>query len=82
MVDIFPFGVAFDWDKDGEPTSVVLFERNCPIPSAKVLTFHRCANSLYCEFYFASCDLKSWLRSLKATVQSLAPKWSRYTGAQ
>ena len=49
VVDIFPFGVAFDWDKDGEPTSVVLFERNCPIPSAKVLTFHRCAISLYCN---------------------------------
>ena len=54
MVDIFPFGVAFDWDKDGEPTSVVLFERNCPTPSAKVLTFHRCAVSLICEIAFAS----------------------------
>ena len=43
VVDIFPFGVAFDWEKDGEPTSTVLFERNCAIPSAKVLTFHRCA---------------------------------------
>ena len=41
VVDIFPFGVAFDWEKDGEPTSTVLFERNCPITSAKVLTFHR-----------------------------------------
>ena len=41
VVDIFPFGIAFDWDKDGEHTSTVLFERNCPIPSAKVLTFHR-----------------------------------------
>lgn len=41
VVDIFPFGVAFDWEKDGEPTSTVLFERNCAIPSAKVLTFHR-----------------------------------------
>ena len=41
VVDIFPFGIAFDWDKDGEHTSTVLFERNCLIPSAKVLTFHR-----------------------------------------
>ena len=41
VVDIFPFGLAFDWDKDGEHIFTVLFESNCPIPSAKVLTFHR-----------------------------------------
>lgn len=41
VVDIFPFGIVFDWEKDGEATFTVLFERNCPIPSAKVLTFHR-----------------------------------------
>ena len=54
VVDIFPFGVAFDWEKDGEATSTVLFERNCPIPSAKVLTFHRCSFSFRCFSFRAT----------------------------
>ena len=41
IIDIYPYGIAFSWDKDGEPTSSVLFERNGPIPSAKMLTFFR-----------------------------------------
>lgn len=43
IIDIYPYGIAFSWDKDGEPTSSVLFERGGPIPSAKMLTFFRCA---------------------------------------
>ena len=31
VVDIVPFGVAFDWEKVGEPPSTGLFEQNCPI---------------------------------------------------
>ena len=43
MIDAFPFGIAFSWEKDGEPTTTVLFERNGPIPSTKLLTFYRYA---------------------------------------
>ncbi len=42
VIDAFPFGIQFSWDKDGEQTTTVLFERNGPIPSAKMLTFFRC----------------------------------------
>ena len=42
VIDSFPFGIGLSWDKDGEPVSSVLFERNGPIPSTKVLTFRRC----------------------------------------
>ena len=42
VIDAFPFGIQFSWEKDGEPTTTVLFERNGPIPSAKMLTFFRC----------------------------------------
>ncbi|KAK9827583.1 hypothetical protein WJX81_000587 [Elliptochloris bilobata] len=41
VIDAFPFGIQFTWEKDGEPTTTVLFERNGPIPSAKMLTFFR-----------------------------------------
>ncbi|KAK9830242.1 hypothetical protein WJX72_010520 [[Myrmecia] bisecta] len=41
VIDSFPFGTEFTWEKDGEPTTTVLFERNGPIPSAKMLTFFR-----------------------------------------
>jgi heat shock protein 4 len=43
VIDAFPFGVAFSWEKDGETTTTVLFERNGPIPSTKLLTFYRSA---------------------------------------
>jgi heat shock 70kDa protein 4 len=41
VIDSFPFGVAFSWEKDGEPTTSTLFEKHGPIPSAKMLTFYR-----------------------------------------
>ncbi len=41
VLDIFPFGVSFTWDKDGETTTTNLFERGGVIPSAKMLTFYR-----------------------------------------
>ncbi|KAK9813890.1 hypothetical protein WJX73_003481 [Symbiochloris irregularis] len=43
VIDSFPFGISLSWDKDGESVSSVLFERNGPIPSTKVLTFKRTA---------------------------------------
>ena len=42
IIDIFPYGINFAWDKDGERIVSTLFERNGPIPSAKMLTFFRC----------------------------------------
>ena len=42
VIDAFPFGIQFSWEKDGETTTTVLFERNGQIPSAKMLTFFRC----------------------------------------
>ncbi|EIE18231.1 heat shock protein 70E [Coccomyxa subellipsoidea C-169] len=41
VIEAFPFGIEFQWDKDGERITSVLFERNGPIPSAKMLTFFR-----------------------------------------
>ena len=41
VIDAFPFGIQFSWEKDGETTTTVLFERNGQIPSAKMLTFFR-----------------------------------------
>jgi hypothetical protein len=41
IIDIFPYGIDFAWDKDGERITSTLFERNGPIPSAKMLTFFR-----------------------------------------
>ena len=43
IIDIFPYGINFAWEKDGECIVSTLFERNGPIPSAKMLTFFRCA---------------------------------------
>jgi heat shock protein 4 len=41
VIEAFPFGIGFQWEKDGERTTSTLFERNGPIPSAKMLTFFR-----------------------------------------
>ena len=41
IMDILPYGIQFEWDKDGEMTKTTLFERNCTIPSTKMLTFFR-----------------------------------------
>ena len=43
VMDIYPYGVQLTWEKDGVPTSSVVFERNGPIPSVKSLTFYRSA---------------------------------------
>jgi len=42
VIDKTPFGIEFSWEKDGQPVTSVLFERNTPIPSVKQLTFYRC----------------------------------------
>lgn len=41
VIDKTPFGIEFAWEKDGQPVTSVLFERNSPIPSIKQLTFYR-----------------------------------------
>ena len=43
VVDIYPFGVEFTWEKDGQPHTQLLFDRNSTVPSAKLLTLFRCA---------------------------------------
>ena len=43
VVDIYPFGIEFTWEKDGQPHTQLLFERNSTVPSAKLLTLFRCA---------------------------------------
>jgi len=45
VMDIYPFGVQLSWEKDGQPTTSVVFERDGPLPSTKSLTFYR-----YCCF--------------------------------
>ena len=41
VIDKVALGVEFSWEKDGEPTTSVVFERNSPMPSVKLLTFYR-----------------------------------------
>jgi hypothetical protein len=41
VMDIYPFGVQLSWEKDGEPTTSIVFELNGPLPSTKSLTFYR-----------------------------------------
>lgn len=42
VIDSYPFGVEFTWEKDGAPHTETLFKRAGPIPSSKMLTFFRC----------------------------------------
>ena len=41
VMDVYPFGVQLTWEKDGAPTTSVVFEQNGPLPSTKSLTFYR-----------------------------------------
>lgn len=41
VVDACPYPVDFHWEKDGKPTSQRLFEKNSPLPAAKMLTLLR-----------------------------------------
>lgn len=46
VIDKVALGVEFSWKKDGEEITSVVFERNSPLPSVKVLTFlGRCASA-------------------------------------
>jgi len=42
VIDKVALGVEFSWEKEGQPTTSVIFERNSPLPSVKLLTFYRC----------------------------------------
>ncbi|KAL4452428.1 hypothetical protein ABPG75_008090 [Micractinium tetrahymenae] len=41
VLDSFPYGVQFSWEKDGAPVTSTVFERGSLVPSAKMLTFYR-----------------------------------------
>jgi hypothetical protein len=41
VIELFPFGVSLDFQKDGEMTSNVVFQRKGTIPDVKVITFYR-----------------------------------------
>jgi heat shock protein 4 len=41
VLDSFPYGVQFSWEKDGQAVTSVVFERGSLVPSAKMLTFYR-----------------------------------------
>ncbi|KAL4450109.1 hypothetical protein ABPG77_010778 [Micractinium sp. CCAP 211/92] len=41
VLDSFPYGVQFSWEKDGAPVASTVFERGSLVPSAKMLTFYR-----------------------------------------
>ena len=41
VMDVYPFGAQLTWEKEGAPTTSVVFERNGPLPSTKSLTFYR-----------------------------------------
>ena len=47
VIDKVALGVEFCWEKDGQPISSVVFERNSPVPSVKLLTFFRCCSNLF-----------------------------------
>ena len=72
VIEAFPFGNEFQWEKDGERTSSTLFERNGPIPSAKMLTFFRsvlqCSYSNQCTWNIKISDSSVQFRT--AVVQA------------
>ena len=41
VIDSYPFGVEFTWEKEGAPHTETLFKRAGLIPSTKMLTFFR-----------------------------------------
>ncbi|KAI7836745.1 hypothetical protein COHA_009383 [Chlorella ohadii] len=41
VLDSFPYGVQFSWEKEGQAVTSVVFERGSLVPSAKMLTFYR-----------------------------------------
>lgn len=40
-MDVYPFSVQLSWEKDGSPTTSIVFERGGTLPSTKSLTFYR-----------------------------------------
>ena len=41
VIDIYPFGVQLTWEKEGSPTTSIVFEKGGSLPSTKSLTFYR-----------------------------------------
>lgn len=59
VIDSYPFGVEFTWEKDGAPHTETLFKRAGPIPSTKMLTFFRCAawqSHFWCWCWLQACN--------------------------
>lgn len=44
VADAQPYSIEFSWEKEGVPSTNVVFERNSPYPSTRVLTFTRQLN--------------------------------------
>lgn len=59
VLDSFPYGVQFSWDKDGEKVTSVVFERGSHVPSAKMLTFYRDAPFDITAEYTPDSDIPS-----------------------
>jgi heat shock protein 4 len=57
VIDKTPYGIEFSWEKDGQPVTSLLFERNTPIPSIKQLTFYRNTKFTIKAQYTADSDL-------------------------
>lgn len=69
VIEAFPFGIQFEWEKDGEHTTSVLFERMGPIPSAKMLTFFRSASCfLQCIRHLAVLARRTSIKNLFVEV--------------
>lgn len=41
VIDYQPYGVSFQWEKDNQIKDTLLFEKGCPSPVTKLLTFTR-----------------------------------------
>lgn len=67
VIDSFPFGVEFTWEKDGAPHTETLFKRAGPIPSTKMLTFFRYTLIDSIHAISGICDISSRQHGLVET---------------
>lgn len=75
VIDSYPFGVEFTWEKDGAPHTETLFKRAGPIPSSKMLTFFRYTCALYIvAICAATCGLALLFDATSHFVSALSAK--------
>lgn len=69
-MDVYPFGVQLTWEKEGAPTTSVVFERNGPLPSTKSLTFYRYLLSYLCRYWIDNTICRYFVYAAVLLVKS------------